>query len=120
MKQYIGIFAIVLFTASYSMESHSKTDRTQLAKCLTEKGWVMYEAAGCEACRNQRRSFGDAFANIKTVKCGNSASTSEKKKCTSQDIHYTPTWLLIKNGIVIKRLEGNQSLNELANVSGCE
>jgi hypothetical protein len=114
MKKHLGILAVVLLAATYSTASISKTDRTQLAKCLTAKGWVMYEAAGCKACAKQRRSFGSAFANIRTVECGNSS-----KKCTAQNIHYTPTWLLIKKGKVIHRLEGNQSLDELAEVSGC-
>ena len=114
MKKYIGTLAIVLLTFTYSMESHGKTDATQLAMCLTKKGWVMYEADGCQACAKQRRSFGNAFANIKTVECDNSSD-----KCTVHDIHYTPTWLLINKGEEINRLEGNQSLDKLANVSGC-
>lgn len=114
MKKYIGILAIILFTAGYSIESNSKTDRAQLASCLAAKGWVMYEADGCEACANQRSTFGDAFANIKTIVCDNSPN-----KCAAQNIRYTPTWILIKNGVVVHRLEGTQSLDKLAKVSGC-
>jgi hypothetical protein len=61
MKKYT--LAIILLAFTYSMESHSKTDTTLLAKCLTKKGWVMYEKEGCSACAKQRKSFGAAFAN---------------------------------------------------------
>jgi hypothetical protein len=111
------IFAIILITTS--MASYSKTSPSQLANCLATKGWVMYEADGCSACANQRSSFGDAFANIKTVVCGDSASEADMKKCAAHNIRYTPTWLLIEKGSVIHRLEGNQPLDELAKVSGC-
>ncbi len=119
MKKYLGVLVIALLVTGYSMESHSATDRTQLAKCLTKKGWVMYEAQGCKACLKQRGAFGSAFANIETVECSDSSSNAEMKQCKAQKIRYTPTWVLIKNGKVINRLEGNQPLERLAKVSGC-
>ncbi len=119
MKKYISIFALILLLVNCSMESIAKTDRSQLANCLTAKGWVMYEAAGCGSCKKQKNSFGAAFASIKTIECGSSASQAEMNKCSAQNIRYTPTWLLTKNGVVIHRLVGNQSLDKLAKVSGC-
>ncbi len=80
------------------------------AKCLTEKGAVMYGAYWCPHCQNQKKMFGDAVKFIRYVEC-----TKEPKLCTKNNIQAFPTWIL--PGDI--RLVGTQELETLAKFSGC-
>ena|SRR3989344_7537978 len=64
-------------------------DKDNFAKCLTEKGFVMYGAYWCPHCQNQKLAFGDSFKYIKYIEC-----TEEVKLCIDKNIKGYPTWLL--------------------------
>lgn len=40
-----------------------------LARCLGEKGAVMYGSSDCQVCDEQHKLFGDAFSQIEYVNC---------------------------------------------------
>jgi len=80
------------------------------AKCLTEKGAVMYGTDSCEWCQKQKADFKSAWQFIKYANC-----ISDPQRCVTVSIEGTPTWIL-EGG---KRLVGYQTLDKLSRESGC-
>jgi len=81
------------------------------AKCLTGKGAIMYGAVWCENCKIQKDLFGSSFQYIKYVECPDNA-----KLCLDKGIEGYPTWIFTDG----KKIEGRDTLEDLAKVSGCE
>lgn len=81
-----------------------------LAQCLTEKDVVMYGADWCPHCQNQKKLFGSSFQYVTYLEC-----PKEPKVCLEKNITGYPTWLTA-SGV---KLEGEQSLEKLAEVAGC-
>ena len=91
-----------------------------LARCLTEKGVVMYGSFTCSGCRAQRKAFGPAFSHIREIECNPNAPNTQAESCMKKKIEKTPTWIMEKGGEEIKRIEGYQLLNDLASFAGCK
>ncbi len=96
-------------------ETGSAMDR--FAKCLTNKGAVMYGVFWCDHCREQKTAFGDSFKYVKYVEC----VTPDQPRvlipeCKAQGITHTPTWIFADGS----KLEGSQSLATLAEKTGCK
>ncbi|MEK7453249.1 MAG: hypothetical protein AAB614_03375 [Patescibacteria group bacterium] len=89
-----------------------------VAKCLTEKGVLMYGAWWCPHCKAQKDEFGKSFDYIKYIECALPGQTSGKqtKECEDAGIKGYPTWKF-QDGTV---LEGDQSINKLAEIAKCE
>lgn len=107
---YVLVIILVLFiiygTANL-ITTPGKYD--EFAKCLTEKGVIMYGTDWCPHCRNQKAMFGKSFRYVNYVNC-----EVEKAKCDIAGIRAYPTWII--NG---KTYLGTRDLIELANLSGC-
>jgi len=73
------------------------------AKCLTEKGMVIYGADGCQYTQEQRAMFGKSFKFV-----------NYKDFSKGPDIKVTPTWVL--NG---EKYEKTQSFERLSEITGC-
>jgi hypothetical protein len=86
-----------------------KMDYSDFAKCLTDKGAVMYGTYWCSHCKAQKAEFGDAFQFVNYVEC-----TVDTDKCTEDKINGFPTWIINNT-----HYEGKQDLSELANLTGC-
>ena len=41
----------------------------EVAKCLTERGWIFFGLDNCHHCQYQKRIFGSAMKNIKFIEC---------------------------------------------------
>jgi len=80
------------------------------ARCLTDKGAVMYGAYWCSHCQNEKKAFGKSFEFINYVEC-----TEKPDLCTAASIAGYPTWIFPDG----RRLEGEQGLKRLAEASGC-
>jgi len=81
------------------------------ARCLTEKGAVMYGTNWCSWCQKEGANFNDAWRFISYIDC------SEKPKdCLVLGVEVTPTWIFPDG----KKLVGYQGLEKLARESGCE
>lgn len=91
----------------------------KLARCLTQKGWVMYGTSTCSGCRAQRKAFGEAWAHITYVECDPHESGSQPDRCLERKIRKTPTWVLEVDGQEINRLERYQLLEDLAEFADC-
>lgn len=99
----------------------SRQDKLEsFAKCLSEKGYLMYSSFTCSSCRAQRKSFGDAFQYINEIECNPSAPNTQVERCLKQKIFVLPTWIQEMEGRELKRLEGYQLLEILASTSGCD
>ena len=73
------------------------------AKCLTEKGAVMYGASWCQYTQAQKRMFGNSMRFI-----------DYRDFSENSEVKVTPTWFI--NG---QKYEKTQSLDRLAAVTGC-
>jgi hypothetical protein len=81
------------------------------AKCLAEKGVVMYGAKWCSHCQNQKKQFGDSFKYVKYVEC-----PEQIKLCTEKGIQGFPTWGMPDG----QKLIGEQELQTLSMETGCQ
>lgn len=80
------------------------------AQCLTERGFTMYGAYWCPHCQYEKAAFGDSFKYVHYVEC-----TEEPQLCTAAGIEKFPTWLTADG----RRFVGEQSIDGLAEASGC-
>lgn len=80
------------------------------ARCLTEKGVVMYGSKYCPHCLNQKEMFGTSFQYINYVEC-----TEDSNLCTEKGITAVPAWSI--NGNLYT---GEKTIQELSSLSGCE
>ncbi|OGI15781.1 hypothetical protein A3K63_00195 [Candidatus Micrarchaeota archaeon RBG_16_49_10] len=79
------------------------------AKCLTEKGAIMYGSKYCVHCNNQKKEFGKSFQYINYVEC-----TEQTSVCEQEGITAVPVWSV--NGT---KYTGEQSFERLSQLSGC-
>jgi glutaredoxin len=109
----VGIAAVYWFGFARTSENKavliSKID--VFAKCLTQKGVVMYGAYWCPHCQRQKKLFGDSFQYVTYVEC-----TKDIKKCQEKKIEGYPTWIF-KNG---ERIAGEATFEELAKKTSCK
>ena len=61
----------------------------EFAKCLTQKGAVMYGAVWCPHCIEQKAAFGDSFKYINYVECPDNTQL-----CIDKGISGYPTWII--------------------------
>jgi len=81
----------------------------KLAKCLTDKGIVMYGLSTCPHCLEQKELFGDSFKYVTYVEC-----SEQQSLCTAKGVQYVPAWE-IDGKIEV----GTKPLDELARIAGC-
>jgi len=96
----LGFVLLLLFSfGAYAYLSPGKYD--DFAKCLSDKGVVMYGEDWCKYTNGQKNMFGKSFKYINyEVKTG---------------LNYRPTWVI--NG---KSYEKVQSFERLSELSGCK
>lgn len=108
---FLGVIFILGYIIFKPKVSNNFYNLEEFAKCLTNKGAVMYGAYWCPHCKEQKKMFGSAFQYIKYVEC-----TEKVQECLNKNIKGYPTWIF-KDG---SRLEGEQSLEVLSEKTGCE
>jgi hypothetical protein len=100
--------AVTKYTGySITENAISEAGLEDFARCLTEKGVKMYGSVTCLHCANQKALFKDAFKYINYIEC-----LSNPEQCSG--LEGVPAWEI--NG---KIAIGEQSLNKLAELSGC-
>lgn len=109
---FVVIILVVLGGGIYWIFKPEKVDPKidALAQCLTDKKTVMYGAYWCPHCQNQKKDFGASFDKVTYVEC-----TQDIQKCKDAKIEGYPTWINSEG----KRVEGEQSFEDLAKLSGC-
>lgn len=106
-KIYLGVIVVIIVAiAAYSVYSTSKTGRyDNFAKCLAEKGTVMYGAMDwCKYTQGQKAMFGNSFKYV-----------NYHEFQDLPGIKKTPTWVI--NG---KWYENTQSFEKLSELTGCK
>jgi hypothetical protein len=84
------------------------------AKCLADRGAVMYGAEWCGHCKENKAAFGDSFKFINYVECPDNTQV-----CTDNGIQSFPTWL-VGTSTRIVGFEKDKTMQELASSTGCE
>jgi hypothetical protein len=103
--------ALLLAACGTSTTSPYSTEQLDtFASCTTEAGLVMYGTERCPHCKDQKKLFGDAFAQINYVDCD-----QQDVICQAAGVTGYPTWIG-PNGL---RLQGTQSLENLSVAGGC-
>jgi glutaredoxin len=105
-------FVVVGFTGqSVATEGQrgNEGNYDSFAKCLAEKGVVMYGTKTCPHCASQKGLFGDSFQFVDYVEC-----TEQEQLCQQKGVNAVPTWEI--DGTFYT---GERSLESLAELSGC-
>lgn len=88
----------------------------ETAKCLTEKGVVMYGAFWCPHCNSQKAAFGEAVQYITYQECDEKGENSDRLACLQAGVTSYPTWIFPGQGHLI----GAQPIFALAKLANCE
>ncbi len=89
----------------------------RFAKCLSDKGAVMYGVFWCDHCREQKEKFGDSFKYVNYVECVTQDKPRELiPECKAQGIKHTPTWIFPDG----EHIEGVMQLDQLAMKTHCK
>ena len=104
---------VILFFPREEKISSEKVD--EFAKCLTSNGAVMYGAFWCPHCAKTKKRFGNSFRYIEYIECDPRGDNAQPGLCQENGIRGYPTWIM--NDTI--RYEGVQSLEDLADYSGC-
>ena len=89
--KYLLLIAIVIIISLTGCNNKSMNNYDDLAKCLTNKGMVMYGSLMCGHCNVVKKAFGDSFKYIQYVECSN-APGGNLELCTKENINYLPTF----------------------------
>ena len=102
---YSAIIVVIVAIAGLTVYQASAAGKYDaFAKCLNEKGAVMYGAMSwCHYTQEQRAMFGKSFKYV-----------NYKEYTEGEGIQITPTWII--NG---ERYERVQSFEKLAALTGC-
>jgi hypothetical protein len=80
------------------------------AKCLTQKGAVMYGLATCSHCLDQKKMFGSSFQYVTYVEC-----SIDSALCQSKGVESVPVWEITGSLIT----PGAVSLTQLSVLTSC-
>ncbi len=112
------IVLVILPIAIYSLFSGGKErplQNDQFAQCLTERGAKMYGAFWCSHCLSQKEMFGKSFEKVDYTECSTPDGIGQKEACQEAKVNGYPTWEFADG----TRLEGEVSLESLAEKTGC-
>ncbi|HUZ92664.1 MAG TPA: hypothetical protein VNG29_01555 [Candidatus Paceibacterota bacterium] len=109
----IAVFAALAYIA-YPYLAPGPTNLGPFASCLKDKGVIFYGAFWCPHCRAQKALFGNAVELLPYNECSN-PDASEMQSCKDAGVGSYPTWVFPDG----TRLTGEQSLQTLAQKSGC-
>ena len=104
------LIAIGIFSYTIYLRSQRPGQYDNFAKCLSEKGAVIYGNDFCQFTASQLNSFGRSEKYLKYVKCADN-----KELCDSKGVKITPTW-----EISGQMYSGAQSFEKLAELTKCK
>ncbi len=108
----ISLFLLIILFSIFTITSYMKKpgDYDEFAKCLTEKGAVIYGNDYCQYTLQQMGFFGKSKEYLNYIRC-----SENKELCDQKGIKITPTW-----EIEGKMYEQVQNFERLSAISGCE
>lgn len=111
------IIGVVLIYAVVRANSGVPGQYDAFAQCITEKGAKMYGAYWCPHCQNQKKQFGKSFSKVTYIECAQPGNpNAQVKECVDAKISGYPTWEFADGS----RMEGEMSLEALAEKTGCQ
>jgi len=117
------IFVIIILTIiigitfiSKGGDKYSRESIDALAKCMTEKGTLMYGTFWCPKCAEQKKMFGSSFQFIDYVECDARGENEQSQLCIEKQVEKYPDWQFPDGSRTI----GILSFEELAAKSGCQ
>lgn len=119
MKKIIFALFLIFIIGCTQQQPLPVSKLDNFAKCLNENGMKMYGQYTCGVCEKQRELFGSSFHFVGEIECHPRGENPQTQLCLERDVAKTPTWTLERDGEVLERLEGYQTLEKLAEVSGC-
>ena len=114
-----GVLSIAIIIFAIVNVKKTTTENTgpglydAFAQCLTDKGAVMYGAAWCSHCQEQKKTFGSSFKFVKYVECPDNTQL-----CIDKGIQGYPTWLMNEK-VISEGFAGERSMKELSDATGC-
>ena len=105
-------FAFVTYFAQTS--SATMADYSSFAEALNAKGVIYYKSFKCSNCKRQELLFGVAYKKLNSVECHPDGPNADAPRCLRMKISKTPTFLIEQDGVELKRLEGLQQLETIA------
>jgi hypothetical protein len=115
---FLGIIAVVVLILVFFFSGKPKyqqEDVETLAKCLTEKGTVMYGAYWCPHCARTKARFGEAFRYVTYVECDPKGDNARPELCIEKKIDKYDTWEFADGTFFVSE----PSFELLAERSGC-
>ncbi len=87
----------------------------EFAKCLTDKGTVMYGAFWCPHCQRTKKNFGDSFKYINYVECDPRGDNGNPELCQKEKIEGYDTWRFADGSELI----GEPAFEDMSAITGC-
>lgn len=110
------IIAGMVVAKSFEGESPYHSDALgDFAACISESGATFYGAYWCGHCQSQKRDFGKGADSVPYVECALPGNEGQAQECSTAGVTVYPTWIF-GNGM---KLEGRQSFETLADMTGC-
>ncbi|MBI2595521.1 hypothetical protein HYW46_02170 [Candidatus Daviesbacteria bacterium] len=115
------ITGVVMSFVIYFMQTGSvvKKDYSSFVACLNKNGVVYYKSVKCNNCKRQEKLLGEAYKKLNSVECHPEGPNPKPELCLEKKISKTPTFIIEKNGVEGKRVEGLQPLEKLGAFGGC-
>ena len=115
---YLFLFLLVIGFSNLPGPNPSNVP-AEFGTCLKEAGLVEYASYTCSACIAQKKLLGNAYKNIDAVECHPEGPGANIPRCKKVPIEATPTWTIEKNGTILDKKVGLQTLEDLATWSNC-
>lgn len=106
----LGLLIVVFLSITVYSYMSGPGELDDFAKCLTEKGVVIYGNDFCSYTNHQLGDFGKSSKHLNYVRC-----IDNEALCDEKGVEITPTWEI--DG---KTYNGVQPLDKLSTLSGCE
>ena len=96
------------------VKSKSTPEKIALAKELTAKGAVMYNAYWCPHCHDQKEMFGkEAVEELNLIECAKDGNNNKRELCEEKGITGYPSWEI--NGKIESGIKSLEELAEMVN-----
>lgn len=106
----------LIFVFSGNGAKYELGEIEKFAKCLTEKGTVMYGAFWCPHCAKTKKKFGNSFQYINYVECDPRGENEQSELCIEKNIERYDTWEFSDGS---RDDNGEPSFEFLSSKTGC-
>lgn len=116
LKKISALFATLIVLAACTSAPAVPGKYADAAKCLTQKGVIMYGAYWCPHCAAQKKDFADDFQFVHYQECDPKGPNGDKAICLAAGVTSYPTWIFPGQGALV----GEQQVRDLAKLANCD